>query len=124
MTQDPVDQMALEDPVETLEVIDLQLIRKALTEAQSEPTEAARARAFIAALSALLLMSGDRELGNAIGADWSATARCRCTGALDRRLSLWGSARDHRAGFNCSCSHCSTTACASALGAWLDTPFS
>jgi len=51
-----------------LEVIDLQLIRKALTEARGEPTEAARARAFIAALSALLLMSGDRVLGNAIGA--------------------------------------------------------
>jgi len=68
MTQDPADQAALDGPVETLEVIDLQLIRHALTEAQGEPTEAARARAFVAALSALLLMSGDRELGNAIGA--------------------------------------------------------
>ncbi|MFP4063862.1 MAG: hypothetical protein ACLFS2_13810 [Halochromatium sp.] len=67
MSQDPADHAALDGPVETLEVIDLQLIRKALTEAQGEPTEAARARAFVAALSALLLMSGDRELGNAIG---------------------------------------------------------
>jgi hypothetical protein len=48
-------------------VIDLQLIRKALTEAQGELTEAARAQAFVASLSALLLMSGDLELGNAIG---------------------------------------------------------
>ncbi|MCF7995364.1 MAG: hypothetical protein K9L88_11050 [Chromatiaceae bacterium] len=67
MTQDLADQAALDGPVETLEVIDLQLIHKALTEAQGEPTEAARAQAFVAALSALLL-SGDRELGNAIGA--------------------------------------------------------
>ncbi|MEA3643647.1 MAG: hypothetical protein VBE63_27515 [Lamprobacter sp.] len=67
-TPDQADQATLDAPVETLEVIDLQLIRKALTEAQGEPTEAARARAFIAALSALLLMSGDREFGNAIGA--------------------------------------------------------
>ncbi|MEA3643793.1 MAG: hypothetical protein VBE63_28270 [Lamprobacter sp.] len=67
-TQDPADQAVLDGPLETLEVIDLQLIRKALTEAQGEPTEAARAQAFVAALSALLLMSGDHELGNAIGA--------------------------------------------------------
>jgi hypothetical protein len=68
MTQDPVDQTALDGPVKTLEVIDLQLIRKALTEAQGEPLEATRTRAFLAALSALLLMSDDREIGNAIGA--------------------------------------------------------
>ncbi|MBK5940238.1 hypothetical protein [Halochromatium roseum] len=55
-------------PVKTLEVIDLQLIRKALVEAQGESTEAARAQAFVASWSALLLMSGDLELGNAIGA--------------------------------------------------------
>ncbi|MBK5938102.1 hypothetical protein [Halochromatium roseum] len=67
-TQDTADQAALDGPVETLEVIDLQLICKALTEAQGEPTEAARAQAFVASLSALLLMSGERELGNAIGA--------------------------------------------------------
>ncbi|MCF8015918.1 MAG: hypothetical protein K9L65_09500 [Chromatiaceae bacterium] len=66
--QDSADQAALDGPLETLEVIDLQLIRKALADAQGEPTEAARAQAFVAALSALLLMSGDRELGNAIGA--------------------------------------------------------
>jgi hypothetical protein len=58
----------MDGPVETLEAIDLQLIRKALAEAQGEPTEAARAQAFVASLSALLLMSRDRELGNAIGA--------------------------------------------------------
>ena len=58
----------LDGPVETLEVIDLQLIRQALTEAQGEPTEAARAQACVASLSALLLMSGDHELGNTLGA--------------------------------------------------------
>ncbi|MEA1053778.1 hypothetical protein U5801_28800 [Lamprobacter modestohalophilus] len=68
MTQDLADQATLDGPVETLEVIDLQLIRQALTEAQGGATEAARAQAFVASLSALLLMSGDRELGNAIGA--------------------------------------------------------
>ncbi|MEA1052395.1 hypothetical protein U5801_21675 [Lamprobacter modestohalophilus] len=68
MTQDPVDQTPLDGPVKTLEVIDLQLIRKALTEAQGEPIEVTRTRAFLAAFSALLLMSGDREVGNAIGA--------------------------------------------------------
>ena len=67
-TQDPADKATLDGPVETLEVIDLQLIRKALADTKHEPTEAARAQAFVAALSALLLMSGDRELGNAIGA--------------------------------------------------------
>lgn len=67
-TQDQAGPATLDEPVETLEVIDLQLIRKALTEAQGEPTEAARAQAFVTSLSALLLMSGDRELGNAIGA--------------------------------------------------------
>ncbi|MEA1053770.1 hypothetical protein U5801_28760 [Lamprobacter modestohalophilus] len=66
-TQDTADQAVLDGPVETLEVIDLQLIRKALAEAQGGPTEAARAQAFVASLSALLLMSGDLELGNAIG---------------------------------------------------------
>jgi hypothetical protein len=44
-TQDPADKATLDAPVETLEVIDLQLIRKALAEAQGEPTEAARAHA-------------------------------------------------------------------------------
>jgi hypothetical protein len=33
--QDPADQAALDGPLETLEVIDLQLIRKALAEAQA-----------------------------------------------------------------------------------------
>ncbi|MBK5932387.1 hypothetical protein [Halochromatium salexigens] len=67
-TQDPADQAVLDGPLETLKVIDLQLIRKALADAAGEPTEAARAQVFVASLSALLLMSGDRELGNAIGA--------------------------------------------------------
>ncbi|MFP4077095.1 MAG: hypothetical protein ACLFTD_11545 [Halochromatium sp.] len=67
MTSHPNPE-AMGASLETLEVIDLQLIRKALAEAQGEPTEEARARAFIASLSALLLMSGERELGNAIGA--------------------------------------------------------
>ncbi|MBK1621366.1 hypothetical protein CKO42_23720 [Lamprobacter modestohalophilus] len=67
-TQDTADQAAPDGPVETLEVIDLQLIRKALAEAQGEPTAATRAQAFVTSLSALLLMSGDREFGNAIGA--------------------------------------------------------
>lgn len=49
-------------------VVDLQLIRKAVADAESEPTEAARARAFVAALSALLLMTGERETGNELGA--------------------------------------------------------
>jgi hypothetical protein len=68
MTHELPDRAALDASVETIDVIDLQLIRKPLTEAETEPSEQARARAFVAALSALLLMSGDRKLGNAIGA--------------------------------------------------------
>jgi len=67
MTQDPNPQR-IDETLETTEVIDRQHIRKALADAQAEPTEAARARAFTAALSARMLMDGDLELGNAIGA--------------------------------------------------------
>ncbi|MBK5931443.1 hypothetical protein [Halochromatium salexigens] len=68
MTYDPADYAVLNGPVETLEVIDLKLIRQAFAEAKRESTEAGCAQAFIASLSALLLMSGDLELGNEIGA--------------------------------------------------------
>jgi hypothetical protein len=55
-------------PNDLPDAIDLLLIRKALAEAQGEPTREERARAFVASLSALLLMAGDLELGNGIGA--------------------------------------------------------
>lgn len=66
---DPLEgPSAMSDPSEAmLHVIDLQLIRKALEEARDAPDEAARARAFVASLSARLLMDGELALGNALG---------------------------------------------------------
>ena len=51
-----------------IELIDLGLIHKALAEAGEEASADERARAFVAALSAMLLMHGQLELGNGLGA--------------------------------------------------------
>lgn len=44
-----------------------QLIHQAFAEAAFAPSDDARAQAFVASLSTRLLMSGDLQLGNAIG---------------------------------------------------------
>jgi|GEM_PF-2630736 len=49
-------------------VIDLALIHKALEEANAASTADERAQAFIASLSALLLMDDELAMGNALGA--------------------------------------------------------
>jgi hypothetical protein len=51
-----------------IELIDLGLIHKALAEAGEEASADERARAVVAALSAMLLMHGQLELGNGLGA--------------------------------------------------------
>ena len=72
-------------------VIDLALIHKALEEANSASTADERAQAFIASLSALLLMDDELAMGNALGAliglrQLDAAARCGSDGAADRGL--------------------------------------
>lgn len=44
-----------------------QLIHQAFAEAAFAPNDEARAQTFVASLSTRLLMSGDLQLGNAIG---------------------------------------------------------
>jgi hypothetical protein len=70
-----------------------------LAEAQGEPTREERAQAFVASLSALLLMAGDLELGNGIGAliglrPIDAEALARCNRLLPPPGSLETSASD------------------------------